>query len=47
MVPPKRNLVNLMSKLCGQLCAYLLFSVRKAAQGTIRLGGEIIIFTKL
>ena len=33
MVPPKRGFVNLMSELCAQLCAYLLFSARKAARG--------------
>ena len=36
-----------MSELCAQLCACLLFSARRAARGTIRLGGEMIILSKL
>ena len=43
MVPQKRSLVNLMSEFCARLCSYFLFSARKAARGTIRLGEEIII----
>ena len=47
MVPPKSSLVNLMSELCAQLCADFLLSARKAARGTIILGGEMIILSKL
>ena len=47
MVPPQRSLVNFMSELCPRVCAYVLFSARKAARGTIRLGEKMMILSKL
>ena len=46
MVPSKRSFVNLMSELCAELCAYLLYSARKAARGTIIISGGMIILSK-